>query len=151
MLFLNIAATKSTSRNAAALKKPVEVRAVSGDIYEETGTPRQCDGIKRALNENDKSRFSNMNGISHSPCFVDAGSIFYVIREKEPRRDSECYRLYDKYAYQAIHNCYIYDYSVALIRIYPLCYHTLPHDLSPLPLPLVIGPEQSGQRRIHLF
>ena len=151
MLFLNIAATKSTSRNAAALKKPVEVRAVSGDIYEETGTPRQCDGIKRALNENDKSRFSNMNGISHSPYFVDAGSVFYVLRSIFPTRTAHREPLYDKYVFHTELGRYVYDYSVALIRIYPLCYHTLPHDLSPLPLPLVIGPEQSGQRRIHLF
>lgn len=151
MLFLNIAATKSTSRHAAALKKPVEVRAVSGDIYEETGTPRQCDGIKRALNENDKSRFSNMNGISHSPCFVDAGSIFYVLRSIYPTHTAHHEPLYDKYVFHTELGRYVYDYSVALIRIYPLCYHTLPHDLSPLPLPLVIGPEQSGQRRIHLF
>ena len=133
-------------------KQLSEQRIVINGVSYQEGTKTSYDNARRVYYERDGTNQLKKNGrIYVSRDITDTGTSLYVLRSIFPTRTAHHEPLYDKYVFLTELGRYVYDYSVALIRIYPLCYHTLPHDLSPLPLPLVIGPEQSGQRRIHLF
>ena len=59
---------------------------------------------------------------------VESGSAVYVPRQSYHSKNSDHQQIYDKYVYRSVHERYAYEYSVALIPLSPLSYHTIsPH------------------------
>ena len=59
---------------------------------------------------------------------VESGSVIYVPRHSYHSKTSDHQQIYERYKYDSTNDRYIYEYSIALIPLSPLSYHTIsPH------------------------